>query len=192
MHAVIITGMSGAGKTQALNTLEDQDYYCIDNLPLNMLEDLFTNEWVQSKEKVAIGVDVRSGKKLLESLPAIVKRLKDQFRTCWNQPRLIGFKLDRSLSGDICGKPSNPPKSTTVRRTNKNNTVMNNGRISRKNLRGGNPFVFNESWIDNERTLLAQAGRCGTDDDQSQSHDGDDQAAAQEDPHIEAADPPPV
>ena len=81
MHAVIITGMSGAGKTQALNTLEDQNYYCIDNLPLNMLEELFTNEWVKSKEKVAIGVDVRSGKKLLDSLPAIVQRLKDQFRT---------------------------------------------------------------------------------------------------------------
>lgn len=57
MHVLIITGMSGAGKTQALNTLEDQDYYCIDNLPLNMLESLFDNEWVQSKEKVAIGVD---------------------------------------------------------------------------------------------------------------------------------------
>ena len=81
MHLIIITGMSGAGKSQALNTLEDQNYYCIDNLPLNMLEALFTNEWVKSKEKIAIGVDVRSGKKQLDSLPDMVKRLKSQFRT---------------------------------------------------------------------------------------------------------------
>lgn len=81
MHLIIITGVSGAGKSQAINTLEDQDYYCIDNLPLNMLEALFNNEWVTSKEKIAIGVDVRSGKRLLDSLPAIVKRLKSQFRT---------------------------------------------------------------------------------------------------------------
>lgn len=80
-HLIIITGMSGAGKSQALNTLEDQDYYCIDNLPLNMLEALFTNEWVIAKDKIAIGVDVRSGKNQLDSLPAVVKRLKSQFRT---------------------------------------------------------------------------------------------------------------
>ncbi|MGB1311396.1 MAG: RNase adapter RapZ [Leucothrix sp.] len=80
-HLIIITGMSGAGKSQALNTLEDQDYYCIDNLPLNMLEALFSNNWLTSKEKIAIGVDVRSGKQQLDALPAIVKRLKSQFRT---------------------------------------------------------------------------------------------------------------
>ena len=81
MHVLIITGMSGAGKTLALNTLEDQDYYCIDNLPLNMLESLFDNQWVQSKDKVAIGVDVRSGKGQLGDLPAIVQNLKNRFRT---------------------------------------------------------------------------------------------------------------
>lgn len=81
MHALIITGMSGAGKTQALNTLEDQNYYCIDNLPLNMLESLFDNKWVMAKEKIAIGVDVRSGKNQLSDLPAIVKRLKSRFKT---------------------------------------------------------------------------------------------------------------
>lgn len=81
MHTLIITGMSGAGKTQALNTLEDQDYYCIDNLPLNMLESIFDNQWVLDKEKVAIGVDVRSGKKQLSDLPDIVQRLKGRFKT---------------------------------------------------------------------------------------------------------------
>jgi len=81
MHVVIITGISGAGKSLALNTLEDQDYYCIDNLPLNMLASLFENDWVQSKEKVAIGVDVRSGEDQLDALPSIVQDLKNQYRT---------------------------------------------------------------------------------------------------------------
>lgn len=81
MHVLIITGMSGAGKTQALNTLEDQDYYCIDNLPLNMLESLFDNEWLKAKEKIAIGVDVRSGKGQLSELPLTVQHLKSRYRT---------------------------------------------------------------------------------------------------------------
>ena len=38
MHLVIASGMSGAGKSQALHTLEDQGYYCIDNLPLELFE----------------------------------------------------------------------------------------------------------------------------------------------------------
>ena len=38
MHVVIISGMSGAGKTFALHTLEDSGYYCIDNLPSSLLE----------------------------------------------------------------------------------------------------------------------------------------------------------
>ncbi|PID46830.1 MAG: RNase adapter RapZ [Proteobacteria bacterium] len=79
MHVLIITGMSGAGKTQALNTLEDQDYYCIDNLPLNMLQSLFDNEWLKAREKIAVGVDVRGGKNQLESLPEIVQNLKSRF-----------------------------------------------------------------------------------------------------------------
>ena len=81
MHAVIITGLSGAGKSRALNVFEDQDYYCIDNLPLEMLEDLFENDWVARKDKIAICVDVRSGRKKLSELPELVRRLKSRFRT---------------------------------------------------------------------------------------------------------------
>lgn len=64
MRLVIVTGISGAGKVTALKIFEDNGYYCVDNLPIDLIESfadiLFgqTNE----KNKVAIGVDIRSGK----------------------------------------------------------------------------------------------------------------------------------
>jgi len=81
MHLVIASGMSGAGKSQALHTLEDQGYYCIDNLPLELLEMTLTTERVLDHKKIAIGIDVRSGKKYLQDLPDIVSKLKDRFKT---------------------------------------------------------------------------------------------------------------
>lgn len=81
MHLVIASGMSGAGKSQALHTLEDQGYYCIDNLPLELFEITLSTERVLNHKKIAIGIDVRSGKKYLQNLPEIVSRLKNNFKT---------------------------------------------------------------------------------------------------------------
>lgn len=81
MHLVIASGMSGAGKTQALNTLEDQGYYCIDNLPLELLETAFTTKRLLDQKKIAIGIDIRSGEEYLKRLPAMVEKLKSQFKT---------------------------------------------------------------------------------------------------------------
>lgn len=81
MHLVIASGMSGAGKSQALHTLEDQGYYCIDNLPLELFEVTLATERVLNHKKIAIGIDVRSGKKYLQDLPDIVSRLKKKFKT---------------------------------------------------------------------------------------------------------------
>lgn len=64
MEFVIITGLSGAGKSQAINVLEDIGYYCMDNLPPALLRN-FAELCYQSKrniEKVAIVVDIRGGK----------------------------------------------------------------------------------------------------------------------------------
>ncbi len=81
MHLVIASGMSGAGKSQALHTLEDQGYYCIDNLPLELFEVTLSTQRVLDHKKIAIGIDVRSGKKYLQNLPEIVSRLKEKFKT---------------------------------------------------------------------------------------------------------------
>lgn len=63
MEFLVITGMSGAGKSQAMNVLEDMGYYCMDNLPPALLTN-FAMLCIQSKEeidKVAVVVDIRSG-----------------------------------------------------------------------------------------------------------------------------------
>ena len=63
MQLVIVSGLSGSGKTVALRTLEDAGYYCIDNLPLAMLPELIDNmieDSHQDYDLVAIAVDARS------------------------------------------------------------------------------------------------------------------------------------
>ncbi|MEE9326048.1 MAG: RNase adapter RapZ [Cocleimonas sp.] len=81
MHVVIISGMSGAGKSQVLNTLEDQGYYCIDNLPLELLANLFETKSLQKHNKVAIGIDIRSGEEYIQSLAEIIAPLKEKYKT---------------------------------------------------------------------------------------------------------------
>ena len=65
MRFVIVTGMSGAGKSTALKMLEDMEYFCVDNLPVQLIDKFaqLLGDGVPG-EKVAIGVDVRSGKAL--------------------------------------------------------------------------------------------------------------------------------
>jgi len=63
MKLVIVSGLSGSGKTVALHTLEDSGYYCIDNLPLGMLPELISNmthSTTQPYDLVAIAIDARS------------------------------------------------------------------------------------------------------------------------------------
>lgn len=57
-HIIIVTGLSGAGKTTALNILEDMSYYTIDNLPLGLEKSLLDTEI----EKLAVGIDIRTFK----------------------------------------------------------------------------------------------------------------------------------
>ena len=59
---VIVSGLSGAGKSIAINALEDMSYYCIDNLPLDLVENA-VSYFLTSKmdtKKIALGMDVRS------------------------------------------------------------------------------------------------------------------------------------
>ena len=63
LHILIITGLSGAGKTQVMNCLEDMEYYCVDNLPPVLLTK-FVELSLQSEgkiDKVALVIDARGG-----------------------------------------------------------------------------------------------------------------------------------
>lgn len=68
MRFVIVTGMSGAGKTTALKMLEDVGYFCVDNLPIPLMPKFMELAGHPGNEidKVAIGVDIRSGEALGE------------------------------------------------------------------------------------------------------------------------------
>ena len=64
MRLLIVTGMSGAGKSITLKMLEDAGYFCIDNLPLVFMSMLDEFTSTVAEDKIAIGLDVRSGDKL--------------------------------------------------------------------------------------------------------------------------------
>ena len=61
MHIVIISGLSGSGKSIALNMLEDAAYYCVDNLPSILLQQLVDHLGHQGYDKVAVAIDIRGG-----------------------------------------------------------------------------------------------------------------------------------
>ena len=79
MRLVIVTGMSGAGKSTTMKILEDMGFFCVDNLPVPLLPNLvdFSNEFYQNVEKVAVGVDVRSGKAIANLMP-VAKAFREQ------------------------------------------------------------------------------------------------------------------
>lgn len=80
MHVVIVSGLSGAGKTVALRALEDTGYFCIDNLPVALIEPfLSTIKTKQDIEKIGIGVDIRE-KEFLSDAYNILSFLKGQYR----------------------------------------------------------------------------------------------------------------
>jgi RNase adapter protein RapZ len=77
MQLFLISGLSGSGKSVALNVLEDSGYYCVDNLPAELLHVLTNNLKLAGISKVAVSVDVRSGNSVL-LLPQYIEKLKQQ------------------------------------------------------------------------------------------------------------------
>ena len=74
MNLYIITGLSGAGKTNALRTFEDNNYYCIDNLPAKLLPNVIQDLKNNLIKSAAISIDSRSLN--IEMLPEILEELK--------------------------------------------------------------------------------------------------------------------
>ena len=61
MRVVVITGISGSGKSVAINVLEDDGYYCIDNLPARFLHEVITSLQETGQDRIAVSIDARSG-----------------------------------------------------------------------------------------------------------------------------------
>ena len=73
MRFVIVTGMSGAGRSTALRILEDAGYFCVDNLPISLIGKFSELIYSGTSEisKVALGIDIRSGRTLDELTAAL-------------------------------------------------------------------------------------------------------------------------
>jgi UPF0042 nucleotide-binding protein len=77
MDVVLITGMSGSGKSVALNALEDVGYYCVDNLPPELLTQLLALTRERGQQRLAVAMDVRSAASLPQ-LPLLLASLNAQ------------------------------------------------------------------------------------------------------------------
>jgi UPF0042 nucleotide-binding protein len=75
MQVVLISGLSGSGKSIALNVLEDAGYYCVDNLPAPLLSDLVAHLRLEGHELVAVAVDMRGGSSIA-ALPPQLRKLE--------------------------------------------------------------------------------------------------------------------
>ena len=94
MQIVIVTGMSGAGKSTALNVLEDQGYYCVDNMPVPLIPHFAKLAKNQEKhrekdgskghetvyDKIALGVDIRNGDALGELRDMLNNNIDERYR----------------------------------------------------------------------------------------------------------------
>src|SRR5439155_1711406 len=77
LHLVVVTGLSGSGKSTAIKVLEDLGFYCIDNLPVALIP-RFVEVWESSSEevrRVALGLDVRE-RHFLDEFPRIFEELR--------------------------------------------------------------------------------------------------------------------
>jgi len=85
MNLVIISGLSGSGKTVALHTLEDKGFYCIDNLPVGLLDafaDEIGNQSLATGSDAAAGIDARNHPDQLDRFADIVEGLKGKRISC--------------------------------------------------------------------------------------------------------------
>ncbi len=127
MRVVVVTGMSGAGKSTVMKLLEDAGYFCVDNLPIPLIlkfYELIKNS-MGDMEKVALGVDVRSGMMLPE----------------------IGDIINSMVSNEVCPEvlfmeASNETLIKRYKETRRSHPLIGGGRV--------------EEGISRERELLSE------------------------------------
>ncbi len=115
MRFVIVTGMSGAGKTTAMKTLEDAGYFCVDNLPIQLIKrfaEIAYDEQIQV-DNVAISVDIRSGR-ALSQLNACLNDMKENgyqyeilFMECSDEKLVKTVQGNKKESSIICKERKN-------------------------------------------------------------------------------------
>ena len=80
MRLIIVSGLSGSGKSVALNLLEDMGFYCIDNVPAMLVETMVSQIMADGDgdyENLAMGIDARNRSADLASVPAMAHGLRE-------------------------------------------------------------------------------------------------------------------
>lgn len=79
MRFVVVTGMSGAGRSSVMRILEDDGYFCVDNLPVSLLPTFvqLTEDSSEQIERVALGLDIRGGHQSLKEAANVLQKIKD-------------------------------------------------------------------------------------------------------------------
>ena len=79
MRFVVVTGMSGSGKSSVMKILEDDGYFCVDNLPVSLLPTFIqlTEDSSEQIERAALGIDIRSGHRSLKEAASVLQGLKE-------------------------------------------------------------------------------------------------------------------
>lgn len=78
-RVIIITGLSGSGKTVALRAVEDAHFFCVDNLPVSLIDSLIAKISVNTKTaNIAIGIDIRE-KEFLTDIDTVLKNLRNSY-----------------------------------------------------------------------------------------------------------------
>lgn len=79
-RVVIITGLSGSGKTVALRAVEDSDFFCVDNLPVSLISSLISKTYANTKiRNIAIGIDIRE-KEFLSDIERVLNALRTRHK----------------------------------------------------------------------------------------------------------------
>lgn len=127
MKLVIVTGMSGAGKTVALKMLEDLGFYCVDNMPVQLMEKFvdLLRENPGEPENVAMGVDIRSG----DELPQLQEVLDR-----WKMRKIPCQILFLDASDEVLIK--------RYKETRRNHPLAGNGRLDRGIAREREKIAF--------------------------------------------------
>ena len=85
MRLIIVSGLSGSGKSVALHLLEDIDFYCVDNIPAALLKP-FISHTIRGTDEVyprtAVGLDARNRPNEIETIPALVAELRRSGINC--------------------------------------------------------------------------------------------------------------
>ena len=100
LELVLITGMSGSGKSVALHALEDAGYYCVDNLPPELLLPFVELEQHKQADKVAIAMDVRSAQSLPTGL-GVLPVWPATKNTTLSNPLALGWSLASNATSKL-------------------------------------------------------------------------------------------